>query len=687
MSQAEILFDLYAHTATDYLDMDAIFSDESVNFVNPNEPASNQAVTIQIRVGKDNVDEVFLVGEGREFRLYKMNQTDFFDYYGITIPPLEKKLNYYFHIRKNGKSYYYNKRGLYDVVDKAFDFVIIPNFKTPEWAKGAVMYHIFVDRFYNGDKTNDPVNNEYSYLGQAAKNISKWNHSVANLDVANFYGGDLQGVINKIPYLKELGIDAIYLSPIFVSPSNHKYDIQDYDHVDPHIGVIVEDGGEPLYFENFHNRFATKYMHRTTNKSNLEASNSLFCELVEVAHQNGIKVILDGVFNHCGAFNKWMDKEGFYELRGYERGAYNDERSPYRNYFRWNGDNYDSWWGFDNHPKLNYEESTDLYEYMMKIGAKWVSPPFNADGWRLDVGADLGYSKEFNHKFWRDFRKAVKSANPEAIILAEHYGDPADWLQGDQWDTIMNFDAFMEPITWFLTGMQKHSEEFRPDMLCNAMSFENAMRYQSSRLTAQSMYTAMNQLSNHDHSRFLTRTNMKAGRLHTARANAANEGINKNIMMEAVVFQMTWPGSPTLYYGDEAGLTGWTDPDNRRTYPWGNEDQMLIALHKKAINIRKSYKALSTGSVKFLYSHFGILSYGRWDVNHSLVIILNNNLTEQHLEVPVWKANVPKNGRLMRLILTGNNTFDTKEKMYDVANGCINITMPAFSSVVLVSNN
>ena len=672
--------------ATDYLNTDAIFSDESPNFVNPNEPNSSEPITIQIRVGRDNVDEVFLACRGQELCLHKINHNEFFDFYSITMPPLKKKLSYHFHIRKNRKSYYYNKRGLHNTIDKMFDFVVIPNFNTPDWAKGAVMYHIYVDRFCNGDKTNDPVNNEYAYLGQAAKNISNWNQELANLDVANFYGGDLQGVIDKIPYLKELGIEAIYLSPIFVSPSNHKYDIQDYAYVDPHLGVIAEDGGEPLYFENFYNRFATKYMRRTAQKANLEASNRLFCRLVELAHQNGIKVILDGVFNHCGAFNKWMDKEGFYELMGYEKGAYNNEESPYRKYFRWKGEEYDSWWGFDNHPKLNYEESAELYEYMMEIGAKWVKKPFNADGWRLDVGADLGYSKEFNHKFWRDFRKAVKSANKEAIILAEHYGDPQDWLQGDQWDTIMNYDAFMEPISWFLTGMQKHSEEFRTDMLCNAMAFEEAMRYQTSRLTAQSMYTSMNQLSNHDHSRFLTRTNMKTGRLHTVGAAAASHGINKNIMMEAVVFQMTWPGSPTLYYGDEAGLTGWTDPDNRRTYPWGKEDTMLLAFHKKIIEIRKKYKALSTGSVKFLYSHFGILSYGRWDADCCFVIILNNNFSEQQLDIPVWKANVQKNGRLTQLISTGDDSFSVEAKVYDVVDGSMNITMPAFSSVVLMDS-
>ena len=217
----------------------------------------------------------------------------------------------------------------------------------------------------------------------------------------------------------------------------------------------------------------------------------------------------------------------------------------------------------------------------MSIAQKWVSPPFNADGWRLDVAADLGINPNFNHYFWKKFRDAVKKANPNAIILAEHYGDASSWLQGDQWDTIMNYDAFMEPVSWFLTGMEKHSEDFKKDLLNNSIVFRDTMLYQMARLSKQSIQISMNELSNHDHSRFLTRTNKTVGRLHTLGYEAANRGINKGIMKEAVVIQMTWPGAPTIYYGDEVGVAGWTDPDNRRTYPWGKEDIDLLEFIKQ----------------------------------------------------------------------------------------------------------
>jgi len=679
---------LYAGANRDYLIHDAIASDTTPNFVSNPEPKKNDTITITVRTARDNARAVDFHTENETLPMKKTARDKLFDYYCVDYR-ITRELSYYFSVsHQKASTCFYNAYGISKEVLPEYNFRIIPDFKTPDWAKGACMYQIYVDRFYNGDKTNDVVNNEYAYMSRAAKRIENWNQSVATDDICNFYGGDLRGVMEKLDYIKDLGAQCIYFTPLFVSPSNHKYDIQDYDYIDPHIGAIVKDGGDPLYFEKFHNRYATKYIQRTTSKENLEASNKLFCELVEAAHKRGIRVILDGVFNHCGAFNKWLDREGFYAGKDYPPGAYRERKSPYNKYFKWydddwpNNDCYDGWWGHENHPKLNYEGSRELYNYVLDIGRKWVSPPYNADGWRLDVAADLGSSPEFNHKFWKDFRKAVKKANPNAIILAEHYGEATDWLKGDEWDTVMNYDAFMEPLTWFLTGMEKHSESYREDLLCNAMAFEDAMRYHMSRFTYQSLYVAMNELSNHDHSRFLTRTNMKVGRLHTIGARDADIGINMNIMFEAVTFQMTWPGAPTVYYGDEAGLTGWTDPDNRRPYPWGREDKTLINFHKEMINLRKTYEALKNGSVMFLYTNYGVISYARWDKNTTIIVMLNNNKTPKTIYAPVWKAGII-NGKLKKLIYAGNDTFSTEEALFDAKNGMLKITLPEYSSIVL----
>ena len=474
--------------------------------------------------------------------------------------------------------------------------------------------------------------------------------------------------MNKLDYLQELGVDVIYFNPIFVSPSNHKYDIQDYDYIDPHYGKIVSDGGEPLQEGDTINAHASKYIKRVTDKANLESSNTFFVQLVEEIHRRGMKVILDGVFNHCGSFNKWMDREQIYENQeGYEAGAYVSADSPYRSFFKFNNDqawpynpNYDGWWGHDTLPKLCYEQSPKLHDYIMEIGRKWVSPPFNVDGWRLDVAADLGFSNEYNHQFWKEFRKTVKEANPEAIILAEHYGDASAWLRGDEWDTVMNYDAFMEPLTWFFTGMEKHSDEFRGDLLGNEQAFSGAMRHHMASFLAPSLQVAMNELSNHDHSRFLTRTNHKAGRVANLGYEAASQDINVSVMREAVVMQMTWPGAPTIYYGDEAGVCGFTDPDNRRTYPWGEENQDLIAFHKEMIRIHKAYPVLTHGSLKFLEQRHNVLSYGRFSEKEQVIAAFNNDDTEQQIHLSAWQVNVPLHCDMERVMLTHAQGYTTE---------------------------
>ncbi len=566
----------------------------------------------------------------------------------------------------------------------------VPDFETPDWAKGAVMYQIFPDRFCNGDDANDVVTNEYVYMGRTATKVEDWYAPVTSDDICKFYGGDLAGVIKKMDYLKDLGVDAIYFTPLFVSPSSHKYDIQDYDYIDPHLGVIVDDGGKPLSKDFFNNKYATMYIKRTTDKKNLEASNLLMISLIKIAHSKGIKIILDGVFNHCGAFNKWMDREGFYTKNGYPSGAYISEESKYHDYFKWfdsnwpGNDCYDSWWGHDNHPKLNYEGSKELHDYIINIGVKWVSPPYNADGWRLDVAADLGRTPTYNHKFWQDFRAAVKKANPEAIILAENYGDSRPWLSGGEWDTVMNYDAFMEPVTWFLTGMEKHSEEKIDRLYNNSMSFEGAMRFHGAKMSWQSLSTAMNELSNHDHSRFLTRTNCRVGRLHTAGREAADTGTNKGIMKEAITLQMTFPGAPTIYYGDEAGLTGWTDPDNRRTYPWGREDMDLLNFYKKMIEIHKKYECFKTGSIDYLYMQYGIIVYGRFNKEQSAVVYLNNNDHEMAISIPVWRINAKDGDNYCQIVQSEAHSFGEPQKNYKVVNGSIKVSLPKFSSSVYV---
>ena len=555
------------------------------------------------------------------------------------------------------------------------------------------MYQIYVERFFNGDPSNDVLNGEYCYIKEKVKKVEDWSALPEPMDVRNFYGGDLQGVMDKLDYLQELGVEVIYLNPIFVSPSNHKYDIQDYDYVDPHFGKIVEDSGELLNTGDMDNTHATRYINRVTNKANLEASNELFVQLVEEIHRRGMKIILDGVFNHCGSFNKWLDRERIYENQeGYAPGAFVSKDSPYHTFFKFFNEHdwpynefYDGWWGHDTLPKLNYEDSPELMKDIMRIAAKWVSPPYNVDGWRLDVAADLGHSPEFNHRFWKEFRRVVKAANPNAIIMAEHYGDARSWLQGDEWDTVMNYDAFMEPVSWFLTGMEKHSDEFNQGQFGNSESFLGAMRYHMPAFYAPSLYTAMNELDNHDHSRFLTRTNHRVGRVGTLGSKAAEENVNKAVLREAVVIQMTWPGAPTIYYGDEAGVCGFTDPDNRRTYPWGKEDKDLIRFYKEIIGIHKRYPVLVDGSLMALYNDYNILAYGRFNITEQMVIILNNRNEQVHVEIPVWLTGMKRSEEteMVEIFRTDAVSFRSMKGVHEVNAGILEMDLLPLSAVIL----
>ena len=396
---------------------EALFSDGTGNFMTPAEPKAYETVTLRFRTAKDDVDEVKVLRKKESFPMKKAYTRGEFDYYELSIELPEETYRYCFEVKSKDEACYYDRFGISDKIRMEYLFAIAPGFSTPDWAKGAVMYQIFVDRFYNGDTSNDVEDGEYIYIGEPCSKVSDWDKCPAYMGVREFYGGDLQGVLDKLDYLQELGVEVIYFNPLFVSPSNHKYDIQDYDYIDPHYGKIVKDGGEVLTADQKENCYATKYKARVTDKENLEASNQLFIRLVEEMHRRGMKVILDGVFNHCGSFNKWLDRERLYEgSADYEEGAFISKESPYNSFFLFHKNekeswpynkSYDGWWGHDTLPKLNYEESTKLENYILGIGKKWVSPPFNADGWRLDVAADLGRTQRYNHEFWKKFRLRI----------------------------------------------------------------------------------------------------------------------------------------------------------------------------------------------------------------------------------------------------------------------------------------
>ncbi|MBR0163098.1 MAG: glycoside hydrolase family 13 protein [Lachnospiraceae bacterium] len=673
-----------------------IYHDNTADYLIPAQPLKNTKVTLILRCAERDVKRAVVCLDTYQYTMSLHERTGGFDFYRVSVPVGEKRVRYFFHITfSDDTSVFYDKRGVVEATGEltpGMQFHILPGFRTPDWAQGAVFYQIFTDRFCNGDASNDVLNREYIYYGRPVAKAQDWYGAPpSDGDYRTFYGGDLQGVIDKLDYLKDLGVDAIYFNPLFLSPSSHKYDTMDYDHIDPHLGRIVSDYGDPVPAEEADNRLAGRFIDRMTNPENLYASDLLFIRLVQEAHARQIRVILDGVFNHCGSFHRFLDTEHIYEqAEGETKGAALTRQSPYRSYFRFfeteegRKETYESWWGYDSLPKLNYEESKELEDYIISVATKWVSPPFDADGWRLDVAADLGHSQEYNLHFWKRFRDAVKEANPDAVIIAEHYGDAAAWLMRGVWDSVMNYDAFMDPVSFFLTGMEKHSDEYYPELIGDHVTFWHTMRYASWRnFTHPSLYMAMNELSNHDHSRFLTRTNHVVGRVQTHGAKKAEEGVRKEVFRQGAVIQFTWMGAPTIYYGDEAGLAGFTDPDNRRTYPWGREDHKMIAFHKELCRLRHSCRELRRGALKEVHSEQGLISYGRFTSKEASLIVINTNRFAMTRDFDVRLIGVPHECTMQRLLISTEEGFRTDVVDRHVTEGRLTLVLPPGSAIIV----
>ncbi len=431
-----------------------------------------------------------------------------------------------------------------------------PDFKTPDWVRDAVFYQIFPERFNNGNPANDPEGSE------------PWG---SKPKLFNYMGGDLEGVIQKMDYLKDLGVNAIYFNPIFTAPtSNHKYDTANYMEVDPSFGDM-----------------------------------DTFRRLIKKAHSMGIKVVLDAVFNHSGDTH-WA----------FQDAVKNGPGSKYWNWYLIHGfpvikdpkPNYDSWWGFASLPKFN-EYNPEVREHLFKVAEFWAKE--GIDGWRLDVPNEI---RDMN--FWREFRQRVKRINPELYIVGEIWGDGSPWLQGDQFDAVMNY-PFREQVFNFLVEEKGNVDQFD-------WGLEGLRNQHPDSVT----YTMFNVLGSHDTPRVMT---------------MAKNDVNK-VKMSAL-FQMTYVGTPVIYYGDEIGMRGEMDPDCRGAFPWNPAqwDQNLRNYYKKLIAIRNQYPALRRGNFRSLMRHNNnrTFAYLREDSRDKIMVVMNNNTRPQDVAIETGRLNVP----------------------------------------------
>lgn len=557
-----------------------------------------ETIHLRLRAKKDDLTHVYaytgdkyIWDQSKELiPMSKMASDELFDYWACTVKPPYRRLKYGFLLQKGEEQVWMTESEFSKerpaVPDRLFDYPYINPadvFSVPDWVKDAVFYQIFPERFAKGDPSLDP------------ENVLPWG---GKPERHNFFGGDLQGVIDHLDHLSELGINAIYFTPIFEATTNHKYDTADYMKVDPHFGDT-----------------------ETLKK------------LVKACHERGIRVLLDAVFNHSGkTFAPFVDV--------LEKG----EKSRYKDWFvvhefplqvKDGVPTYDTF-SFEPHmPKLN-TENPEVKEYLLKVAEYWIKE-VGIDGWRLDV------ANEVDHQFWRDFRKVVKKANPDAYILGEIWHESSGWLQGDQFDAVMNY-PFTEAVLDFIVRRSLDSA-----------GYANAIGKQLSRYPQQASEVAFNLLDSHDTPRLLTLC----------------EG-NKDLMKLAAILLFTYSGTPCIYYGDEIGLDGDQDPGCRKCMEWdpAKQDLDLFAFYQKLIAIRKELPALRTGSIHFLVAEAkgSKLAYERRLGEQSVLVLLNNDSAGQTIQVEaggeVWAS-----------------AFDGRE--WPTQRGTLSVKLPAYGYAIL----
>jgi len=442
----------------------------------------------------------------------------------------------------------------------------------PQWVADQVFYQIFPDRFARSEPRSAEQDNVY-YHHAAGRDIvlRSWDDPLtAEAGGSTFYGGDLDGISENLPYLKKLGVTALYLNPVFVAPSVHKYDTEDYRHVDPQFG------GDQALLRLRHN----------TRRAEM-------------------RLILDGVFNHSGDSHGWFDRHN----RGSD-GACHNSSSHWRDWYSFSAEGKAlDWLGYASLPKLDFSSETlinEIYRDEDSIVRHWLKAPWSMDGWRLDVVHMLGEGggARNNLQHIAGITKAAKETQPEAYILGEHFGDARQWLQADVEDAAMNYRGFTFPLWGFLANTDI---SYDPQMIDAQTCMAWMDNYRAS-LSHQQQLRMFNQLDSHDTARFKSLLGKDVARLPLA-----------------VVWLFTWPGVPCIYYGDEVGLDGNNDPFCRKPFPWNKEqqDRDLLALYQRMAKLRHRTQALRHGGCQVLYAEDNVVVFVRVLKQQRVLVAIN----------------------------------------------------------------
>lgn len=594
--------------------LESVYSDGTECFVSNPQPELFETVTIWIRMYEDApVRHVFLrtVPNGAELLIEaeKRKTEHGLAYYGAELKITESRMQYQFYLACDDVIYFYNQKEITTYIpDQTYDFVLLADYRQPSWVKRSVFYQIFPERFCNGNPDNDVKDGEYRLNGHDTIRMKNWEEKPLEYEKGfclDFFGGDLEGIREKIPYLKSLGITAVYLNPIFVAPSVHKYDCIDYFHVDPHFG-----GDEAL------------------------------AELSKALHDNGMKLVLDISINHTGTAHKWFNRDGLFFDRS--EGAYNNPDSQERKYyfFEENGQGYLGWNGVSDLPTLNYTSEAlrnIIYKDENSVIRKWLKPPYNIDGWRFDVADVFARNNQIQlaHEIWPELRKSIREENAEAYILAEDWGDCAGYLQGKEWDSPMNYYGFGRVIRQFLG---------EPDAFIDRNPILRKVPYKMTGEDVQAR--VMEHLSKLPYVMWQNQFNLfdshDVPRLHN------NPKVNREEYRGAVIFLFTMIGAASVYYGDEAEIEGWTETVEgcRCPMPWQKpfEQTETYRMYRKLAHLKTEKKAFSEGGMKFLYAKGQIVALARFYEDEIYVAVLSVSRQAETIRLPLGSIGgaVPK---------------------------------------------
>ena len=584
--------------------LESVYSDGSAAFVSNPTPKLHETVTIRLRMYADApVEHVVLrsTPNGGELKvdMHRAEEINGLVYWECPLQMIEKRMQYHFYIVCKDVIYFYTQKEITTYLpEHSYDFVLLTDYVQPAWVKNAVFYQIFPERFCNGDPTNDVKTGEYSQDGHPSIHMEHWEDTPLSYEQGHcmdFYGGDLQGIQQKIPYLKELGVTALYLNPIFYAPSCHKYDCLDYFHVDPHFG-----GDRAL------------------------------ADLSRALHENGMKLILDISINHTGTAHRWFNKDGLYFPKS--EGAYNNPDSVERGYYFFDKDNhYHGWWDLESMPTLNYTSDSlrdVVYRGEHSVLKKWLKPPYSIDGWRFDVADVFARNGEVQlaHELWPEIRRSIRQENDQAYILAEDWGDCAQYLQGSEWDSPMNYYGCGRVIRSFYG---------EPDLFMSRNPVLKAVRY---RMTAQDLeHRVMQHLGKLPFALWENQFNLfdshDTPRLHN------NPQISFADFRGAVLFQFLLTGAASIYYGDEANIDGTIDSNEGCRYPmpWQRNFQAgeSYRLYRAMSHLKKAHPALCGGGMKFLYAQGDVFSIARFSGDDMVVGVISKSNREETVRLPL----------------------------------------------------